>query len=146
MSVTQNYKTVTMSSDAHLHAVIAVMTQLRADRAVKRTPGDEYDKFLVDQITTGTEALAALNAATSANTAIATVVLTRMPGALEGEMLDTVLSELHAIRKIIVAGYAGLGPKTLAVTGRTDIEGRVGAAMARLDRLDAALLFLESPK
>lgn len=115
-------KTVTMSSDAHLHAIIAVMTQLRADRAVKRTPGDEYDKFLVDQITTGTEALAALNAAS---------VLTREDthGALEGEMLDTVLHELHQMRIVLNGGTPDLMKK-----------------QERINSLRDALLFLENLK
>lgn len=58
-----NSYTITMTADQHMHAVITVMTQLRADRATKRVPGDEYDKFLVEQLTLGAETLAALNAA-----------------------------------------------------------------------------------
>lgn len=138
MQVTQNYKTITMSSDAHLHAIIAVMTQLRADRAVKRTPGDEYDKFLVDQITTGTEALAALNAATSANTAIATatVVLTRMPGALEGDMLDLVIQLLRNEMVKLRGREHGMRSSKISCD----------VVATKIERVNAALLFLENQK
>lgn len=128
MPVTQNYKIVTFSADTHLHAIIAVMTQLRADRALKRTPGDEYDKFLVDQINTGTEALAALNAAS---------VLTREDthGALEGALLATVLRELHWVLELVGHGYVVPGMPVSSSERR-----------ARIESLNAALLFLESPK
>ena len=128
MRVTESYKTVIFSADAHLHAIIAVMTQLRADRAVKRTPGDEYDKFLVDQITTGTEALAAMNAAS---------VLTREDthGALDGALLATVLRELHHMLDLMGHGYEGPG-----------MPVGQAARRARIESLNAALLFLENPK
>lgn len=57
-------KMVILTDEQHLHVVLSVMTQLRADNATKRTPGDEYDKFLVGEIALGTESLKALNATT----------------------------------------------------------------------------------
>lgn len=67
MSLTQNYKTVTLSEDALQFAVIAVLTQLRADRReVARLPAPAFDDFLVKEVALGTEALAALNAAVAA--------------------------------------------------------------------------------
>lgn len=55
---------VILTPDQHMHATVAVMTQLRADRGAQRKPGDEYDKFLSSQIANGTETLNALNAVT----------------------------------------------------------------------------------
>lgn len=117
---------VILTSDQHMHATVAVMTQLRADRAqIARFPATGFDDFLVQQIGTGTETLESLNASTLP----ATVVLTRTPGAMDGAMLATVLRELRFAR-ILLAECSAKGPGN----------------QPRIDRLDAALLFLESPK
>lgn len=114
-------RTVTLTPDQHLHAIIAVMTQLRADRGAKRTPGDEYDKFLIEQIATGTETLTALNAATPESRE-------ETRGALDGENLKTAIDAMHYMLRV----------------GRGERWACLG--IPSHDALNAALLFLENPK
>nr|WP_314606052.1 hypothetical protein [uncultured Janthinobacterium sp.] len=125
MSVTESYKTVTFSPDALMHVTIAVMTQLRADRTgIDRDASPvvaSYRDFLREQIATGAEALAALNSP---------LYREDMHGALQGDMLDTVLSELREQRVAV------------GINARSGVSNY----LARLERLDAALQFLESQK
>ena len=127
MQVTQNY-TITMSSDAWLAVVAAVLTSVRDDRReldrMPLMPG--WAEWINSEIKLKSEALGALNLAK---------ILTREDthGALEGEMLDTVRMELQFMRWIL-----GTGGCIVNLTPSVLIE--------RIERLDAALLFLESPK
>lgn len=128
MSVTQNY-TITMSIDQRMHATVAVMTQLRADRAqIAKFPPTGFDDFLVQQIAAGTETLTALNNSQA---------LTREDthGALEGALLATVLRELHAMRALVVGDYEMPGMSRCASERR-----------AHIGSIDAVLMFLENPK
>ena len=125
MPVTQNYKTVTFSPDALMYVTVAVLTQLRADRReIARLPEVAFDDFLVGEIATGNAAMAFLNSHT-------TLSREYTHGSLEGELLQTVLEELHQWRAVLV-----------------DTTGKLGGAWlpGRLERLDNALLFLENPK
>ncbi|UQV43952.1 hypothetical protein KIV45_18890 [Janthinobacterium lividum] len=114
-----------MSKDAWMATISAVMTVMRD---LRRTIGGpppipfEFMDYLQKEMAVNNEALGALSAVN---------ILTREDtrGALEGAMLITVLDELHTMRRLIVDGAFG------------DMKG-----LGRLDRLDAALLFLESPK
>ena len=123
MSVTQNY-TITMSSDAWLSTAAAVLTSLRDDRReldrMPLMPG--WAEWINSEIALKSEAIGALNLAKP---------LTREDthGALEGEMLKTVLIELHQMRIFLNRG-------TLDTMYREE----------RLEALNAALLFLENPK
>lgn len=121
MSVTQNY-TIHTSSTVLMYIKLAVMTQVRADALAKRTPGEEYDAYLKEQIATGTEALTALNAFTSED----------MHGPLDARTMATVLRELRNTHNLIFVG---------PVTGVGESEWR-----ARIESIQAALLVLEGPK
>lgn len=129
-------KMVILTVDQCMHATIAVMNQLRADRGDKRTPGDEYDKFLSSQIATGTETLNALNATTVTATAVMASDAAR--GTLDdlgGARLETVRRELHAMLAIVAGGYVFPG-----------MPASPSERRARTESLNDALLFLESPK
>ena len=123
MPVTQNY-TITMSSDAWLATVAAVLTSVRDDRReldrMPLMPG--WAEWINSEIKLKSEALGALNLAK---------ILTREDthGALEGEKLKTVLFELRTMREML-AGHM------VILTGRPE----------RLGRLTDALLFLEGQK
>lgn len=127
---------VLLTPDQHMHATIAVMTQLRADRGAKRTPGDEYDKFLSSQIAIGAETLNALNATTVTATAVMASNAARGTlDDLDGARLATVLRELHAMLAIVAGGYVFPG-----------MPASPSERRARAGSLNDALLFLESPK
>lgn len=129
MSVTQSYKTVTFSDQQHLHVVLAVMTQLRVDNAAKRTPGDEYDKFLAAEIALGVGVLAVLNSVTATPAA-------RGPlNDLDGRNLRTAIQALHFMLHTLRSGPFD------KVTDVLD-----GQVIVSPDALNAALLFLENPK
>lgn len=119
MSVTQNY-TITMSGEVWTHIKNAVMARLEEKlRVAGMTTG--MPDFLMSEVAGGAAALAVLHL-NRKNT----------HGALEGEMLDTVLCELIDMRRLILEG-------------RTRPIGASGY-IERLRRLDAALLFLENQK
>lgn len=128
MQVTQNY-TITMSSDAWLAVVAAVLTSVRDDRReldrMPLMPG--WAEWINSEIKLKSEALGALNLAK---------ILTREDthAALNGEMLATVLRELHWMLELVGRGYV--------------IPGMPGHSerLARIESINAALLFLESPK
>lgn len=129
MSVTQNYKSVTFSADALMYVRGAVIGQLNTDRArVEVAKDSALIEFLRREIATGTEVLNALNSG---------AVLTREDthGALNGALLATVLRELHHMLDLMGHGYEGPG----MTVGQA-------ARRARIESLNAALLFLESPK
>ena len=152
MSVTQNYKTITLSDDAHLHAIIAVTSQLLVDCAAKRAPGEEYDKFLAEQIATGTETLNALNATTVTATAVMASNAARGTLAdLDEGMQRLVISAMYDMRVDRVKHLHNM------VDGKRKYDEGVPCAMGicqadverartALEEVDAALLFLESPK
>ena len=125
MPVTQNYKTVTFSTDAWATAISAVLTVMRdLRRTIGGSPvASEFMDYLLKEVAINTEALTALNAAT---------VLTREDthGALDGEMLLVVLTELKFVLGMLVDGKFGEGAYTIM----------------RAERIAAALLFLENPK
>lgn len=123
MSVTQNYKTFKLSASDEVirYIVAAVMMQLAIDKdRLKSVKDYALAEFLRMEIAKGGEAVAALN-----------VESTREDthGVLGGEMLETVLSELHVMRLFLV-----------------ECSVKAPGNPARLARLDAALLFLESQK
>lgn len=60
MSTAKTFQ-LTASDEAMQYIATAVLTRLLADRSAKRVPGEEYDKFLTEQIAAGHEAVAALN-------------------------------------------------------------------------------------
>lgn len=129
MSVTQNY-TITMSSDAWLAVVAAVLTSVRDDRReldrMPLMPG--WAEWINSEIKLKSEALGALNLAK---------ILTREDthGALDGEMLSFVVNALHILRSITVGGFLVPGMSMDEATRKECIE-----------RTDAVLLFLENPK
>ena len=123
MSVTQNYKTFKLSAsdDVIRYIVAAVMMQLAVDKdRFKSAKDSALVDWLRREIDKGGEAVAAMK-----------VESTREDthGALGGEMLETVLSELHVMRLFLV-----------------ECSVKAPGNPARLARLDAALLFLENPK
>ena len=124
MQVTQNY-TITMSSDAWLATVAAVLTSVREDRReldrMPLMPG--WAEWINSEIKLKSEALGALNLAK---------ILTREDthGALDGEMLLVVLTELKFVLGMLADGKFGEGAYTIM----------------RAERIAAALLFLENPK
>lgn len=128
MSVTQNY-TIDTSSAAWQYIVIAVMTQLRADRKqIERLPAVGHDDFLLGEIALGSEALAALNSGRP---------LTREDthGALEGQNLRTAIMALHFMLHALNSGPFASVSDVLS-----------GQVIASPDALNEALLFLENPK
>lgn len=136
MLVTQSYKTVTLSDDAYLHVQLAVLTQMKSDRAARRMPGDEYDKFLQQQLALGVEAMSALNAANVTVTAVMASNAARGTLAdLDGTNLSTVIFALHFMLHSLNHGPFANVSDVLA-----------GQIIASPDALNAALLFLENPK
>ncbi len=64
MSVTQNYKSVTFSSDALMYVKDTVMERLIGDKArIEVAKDSAFIDFLRREIATGTEVLNALNSA-----------------------------------------------------------------------------------
>ena len=127
MSVTQNY-TINTSSTVLMYIKLAVMTQVRADALAKRTPGEEYDAYLKEQIVTGTEALTALNEFT---------VMTNQHDVLEGDMLYTVRAALNfALHAMGLSEHCPLVHATEGMTIRNVPRGE----------MVKAIRFLESPK
>ncbi|WP_219137038.1 hypothetical protein [Janthinobacterium sp. UMAB-60] len=126
MSVTQNYKTFKLSAsdDAIRYIVAAVMRQLVADKdRVESAKDSALVDFLRREIATGNTALTALNCTSGRATG------------LEGELLQTVIQELDAMRDLVVGGYVMPGMPV------STTERRV-----RTMRLKDALWFLESMK
>lgn len=127
MSAAKTFQ-LTASDDAMQYIVTAVLARLLTDRSAKRVPGDEYDKFLTEQIAVGHEAVAALNCTSG---------LTREDthGALEGRNLSTAIMALHFMLHSLKHGPFANVSDVLA-----------GQVIASPDALNAALLFLENPK
>lgn len=126
---------VILTPDQHMHATIAVMTQLRADNATKRTPGDEYDKFLVGEIALGVETLAVLNAAAPVTREVLKV--TSGMDAAEAMKLAAI-----AVRFML---------RVEAIMSDNRISGSLADALRDQVRVNpaglrTALLFLENPK
>lgn len=135
MSVTQSYKTVTLTPDALIYVQLAVLTQMRADRAAKRTPGEEYDSFLKEQLETGVGAMLSLNAANTA-----TDPALRVTNGMD---------KAEAMRLAAIAVRFMLRVEAIMGERRADVflvdvlrdQVRVNPAGLR-----TALLFLENPK
>ena len=129
-----NY-TITMSSDAWLSTVAAVLTSLRDDRReLDRMPLMPcWAEWINSEIALKSEAIQALNLAkvVTDDPAHKTVYMDNMVDRLEGmppPMFLTLCNELHFLRHVFALG------------------GNVSKSSLRVDCLDEILLFLESPK
>lgn len=137
MSVTQNY-TIIMSSDAWLAVVAAVLSSVRDDRReldrMPLMPG--WAEWINSEIKLKSEAIGALNLAT---------ILAREEthGALEGENLRTAIEAMHFM--LLCWGVMGQGGSLTEAVRDARYNPR-GKVMPSADDLNAALLFLESPK
>ena len=124
-----NYS-ITMSSDAWLSTVAALLTSLRDDRReldrLPLMPG--WAEWINSEIALKSEAIQALNLAK---------VVTREDthGALDGQNLRTAIMALHFMLHSLKHGPFANVSDVLA-----------GQVIASPDALNAALLFLENPK
>ena len=128
MSVTQNY-TINTSSEVWEHIGTAVIGRLEDKMRVVGLTDRPLPDFLMNEIARGVEAMVVLNAAT---------VLTREDthGALEGEMLDLVRQLLR--NEIVELREQDRGFRSSKIS--------CDVVAAKIERVNAALLFLESPK
>ena len=131
-------KTITISHVAWIATISAVMTVMRDLRRTigGRPVAPEFMEYLIRDVAINTEALTALNAAT---------ILTREEthGALEGENLRTAIEAMHFM--LLCWGVIGQGGSLTEAVRDARYNPR-GKVMPSADDLNAALLFLESPK
>lgn len=126
---------LTASDEAMQYIATAVLTRLLADRSAKRVPGEEYDKFLTEQIVAGHEAVAALNC-TSGPAREVLEVTNGMDKAEEMKLAAIAVRLMLRIEEFMVVDM-----KHVSLFEVMDRQCRVKPTALR-----TTLLFLESPK